>query len=233
MSPKISIIIATKNAAEGIGSCIDSIINQTYRSYEILIQDALSVDRTLAIVRGYDPDTVKVRTEPDAGIYDAWNRALARAGGEWIMFLGADDRLTHATVLDRRTQILAGDASEVDLVCGRIAFIGQKGRPQKQTGASWNWPDMLKYQIVAHIGFMHHRRLFGKFGFFSTQYRISGDYEFLLPLGAQMNAIFVDDVEVLAGAQGLSQREVGRALIENFRTQRPEKISGMLWRQET
>lgn len=226
MSPKISVIIATKNAAEGIASCIDSIINQTYRSYEILIQDALSVDRTLTIVRGYDPETVKVRSEPDAGIYDAWNRALARARGEWIIFLGADDRLAHSTVLDRRMQILARDPKEVDLLCGRIAFIGQKGRPQKQTGAPWNWPTMLRYQIVAHIGLMHHRRLFEKFGSFSTQYRISGDYEFLLRLGGQMNAIFMDDVEILAGAQGLSQRQVGRALIENFLIQRSRQDVG-------
>jgi len=84
----------------------------------------------------------------------------------------------------------------------------------------------LRYQIVAHIGLMHHRRLFEKFGLFSTQYRISGDYEFLLRLGAQMNAIFVDDVEVLAGAQGLSQRQVGRALIENFRIQRSRQDIG-------
>jgi glycosyltransferase involved in cell wall biosynthesis len=218
--PKISIIIATKNAADGIESCIDSIIAQIYQSYEVLVQNALSTDGTLAVLQHYDPGIVKVTTEADDGIYDAWNRALTRAAGKWIMFLGADDRLAHAEVLSNRIKMLARSPRKVDLVCGRIGFIGSDGTVQKQVGAGWNWEGMLRYQTVSHIGLMHHRRLFETFGYFSTRYRIGGDYEFLLRLGPDINSVFVDEIEILAGAHGLSQTQVFRVLLETFQRAR-------------
>jgi glycosyltransferase involved in cell wall biosynthesis len=224
--PKISIIIATKNAADGIESCIDSIIAQTYQSYEVLVQNALSTDGTLAVLQHYDPGIVKVTTEADDGIYDAWNRALTRAAGEWIMFLGADDRLAHAEVLSNRIKMLAPSSRKVDLVCGRIGFVGRDGTVQKQSGAGWDWQGMLRYQTVSHIGLMHHRRLFETFGYFSTRYRIGGDYEFLLRLGPDINSVFVDEIEILAGAHGLSQTQVFRVLLDTFQIQRATRDIG-------
>jgi glycosyltransferase involved in cell wall biosynthesis len=218
--PTISIIVATKNVADCIESCINSIIEQTYKSYEVMVQDALSTDRTLAILGSYDPRVVKVASEADNGIYDAWNRALRRTAGEWIMFLGADDRLAHAEVLSNRIKMLAPCSGNVDLVCGRIALMRRDGTVQKQTGAGWNWRNMRRYQTVSHIGLMHHRRLFDTFGRFSTRYRISGDYEFLLRLGPGINSLFVDEVEIFAGAHGLSQTQISRALLETFEIQR-------------
>ena len=219
-TPNISIVVATRNAAAGIRACIDSIINQTYPSFEILVQDALSTDATLSILKDYDQARTKVTSEADHGIYDAWNRALGRAQGNWIMFLGADDRLAHPQVLQNRIHLLSNHAGRVDLVCGRIAFISEDGTVKKQTGAAWNWQSMLKYQVVAHIGLMHHRAIFENFGCFSTRYTIAGDYDFLLRLGPGVNAIFVDEVEILAGALGVSQRQIGRVLFENFQIQR-------------
>jgi glycosyltransferase involved in cell wall biosynthesis len=224
--PKVSIIIATKNAADRIESCIDSIIAQTYQPCEVLVQDALSTDGTLAVLQNYDPGLVKVTTEADDGIYDAWNRALTRAVGEWIMFLGADDRLAHAEVLSNRVKMLARSPRKVDLVCGRIGLIGSDGTVQKQSGAGWNWRGMLRYQTVSHIGLMHHRRLFETFGYFSTRYTIGGDYEFLLRLGPDINSVFVDEIEILAGAHGLSQTQVFRVLLETFQIQRARRDIG-------
>jgi glycosyltransferase involved in cell wall biosynthesis len=225
-TPSISIIIATRNAAAGIRACIESVINQTYPSFEILVQDALSTDATLSILKGYDTARIKVTSEADSGIYDAWNRALGRAQGNWIMFLGADDRLAHPHVLQHRIHLLSNHPGHVDLVCGRIAFVSENGTVKKQTGAAWNWPSMLKYQIVAHIGLMHHRGIFENFGRFSTRYRIVGDYDFLLRLGPDVNAIFVDEVEILAGARGVSQKQIGRVLFENFQIQRSRRDIG-------
>jgi glycosyltransferase involved in cell wall biosynthesis len=218
--PTISIIIATKNVADCIEACIKSIVGQSYPSYEVLVQDALSSDRTLGILRDYNPHTVKVTSEADDGIYDAWNRALARAAGAWIMFLGADDRFSHREVLSNRIDMLAHCSRPMDLICGRVALVGRNGTVEKLTGAAWNWPDMLTRQTVSHIGLMHHRRLFEKFGYFSTRYRIAGDYEFLLRLGPEINSLFVDEVEILAGAQGTSQAQISRVLLETFRIQR-------------
>ena len=224
--PTISIIIATKNVADRIKTCINSILGQTYQSYEVLIQDALSADGTLAILRDYDPHRIKVTSEADDGIYDAWNRALARAAGEWIMFLGADDRFSHREVLSNRIDILARCPVRVDLVSGRIALVGKDGAVRKLMGDGWNWQSMRTHQTVPHIGLMHHRRLFDTFGHFSTHYRIGGDYDFLLRLGPETRSLFVDEIEFLAGAQGLSQTQISRALLETFHIQRARREIG-------
>ena len=67
-TPNISIVVATRNAAAGIRASIDSIINQTYPSFEILVQDALSTDATLSILKDYDQARTKVTSEADHGI---------------------------------------------------------------------------------------------------------------------------------------------------------------------
>ncbi len=85
---------------------------------------------------------------------------------------------------------------------------------------------MLRYQTVSHIGLMHHRRLFETFGYFSTRYTIGGDYEFLLRLGPDINSVFVDEIEILAGAHGLSQTQVFRVLLETFQIQRARRDIG-------
>src|SRR5439155_22450679 len=133
---------------------------------------------------------------------------------------GADDRLAHGEVLSNRIKMLARSPGKVDLVCGRIGFITKEGTVQKQVGAGWNWQGMQRYQTVSHIGLMHHRRLFDAFGYFSTDYRIGGDYEFLLRLGPAINSLFVDEIEILAGAQGVSQTQIFRVLLETFQIQR-------------
>ncbi len=89
--PYISIIIATWNAAHCLERALQSIIGQQRGDVEILIQDAGSTDGTLDIVHHYQGHLAYVASEPDAGIYDAWNKALAHARGEWVLFLGADD----------------------------------------------------------------------------------------------------------------------------------------------
>lgn len=219
MSANISVIVATRNAAGTLRACLDSILCQTYSDYEILIQDAMSDDDTAAILRSYRDPRVRATIERDHGIYDAWNRALGRARGDWIMFLGADDRLAHPQVLGRRTELLGRTFDRVDLVCSRIAFVNEKGAIQKVVGTAWNWPILLTHQNVAHIGMMHHRSLFKKFGLFDTRYRIAGDYEFLLRLGEQTRALFMDEVEVLAGCNGISQTNILRVMYEGFHIQ--------------
>ena len=88
---KISIIIATFNAELRLSRCLDSIISQKTEEIELLIIDGGSVDGTLKLIDSYKGCIDFVLTEKDNGIYDAWNKGIRQAKGEWIMFLGADD----------------------------------------------------------------------------------------------------------------------------------------------
>ncbi|MVN90645.1 glycosyltransferase family 2 protein [Mucilaginibacter aquatilis] len=91
--PRLSIIIATYNAANVLPACIDSIVAQIYPSIELIIVDAQSTDGTTAILQQYNKHIGKWISEPDEGIYDALNKGVAMATGKWLYFLGADDRL--------------------------------------------------------------------------------------------------------------------------------------------
>lgn len=97
---KFSIIVATYNVNQYLENMLASIFCQTYPNYEIIVQDGGSTDGTVEILEKYLPHE-RWASEPDNGIYDAWNKALDRATGDWAIFLGADDFLMGENVLVR------------------------------------------------------------------------------------------------------------------------------------
>ena len=100
MKKIISIIIATYNAEKTLKRCLNSIVSQKKDQLELLIIDGCSTDRTMDIVREFAESIDVIVSEVDKGIYDAWNKGIRLATGEWIMFLGADDYLTKPFDLD-------------------------------------------------------------------------------------------------------------------------------------
>lgn len=97
-TPLITIITATYNSASVIERCSGSIANQTYRNFEFIIVDAASTDGTVGRIKKHNNQISKWISEPDTGIYDAWNKGLELATGEWIAFLGSINEL-HDTSL--------------------------------------------------------------------------------------------------------------------------------------
>ena len=89
----ISIIIVTRNADQDLQNCLDSITNQRYKNLEVLVFDGASTDGTLNIIRKNEEHISYWQSEPDKGIYDAMNKAIKHATGDWVYFLGADDLL--------------------------------------------------------------------------------------------------------------------------------------------
>ncbi len=89
----ISIIIVTYNADKFIENCLQSIAAQSFQNFELLIFDGKSTDNTINILKKYDHIISYWQSEPDNGIYDAMNKALIYAKGNWLYFLGADDVL--------------------------------------------------------------------------------------------------------------------------------------------
>ncbi|MDR2055507.1 MAG: glycosyltransferase [Desulfovibrio sp.] len=86
-----SIITATYNAARFMERAIASILGQSYPHFEWIIQDGGSTDGTLDILARYPDRRISLGSEPDTGVFAAWNKGVARAAGEWCIFLGADD----------------------------------------------------------------------------------------------------------------------------------------------
>lgn len=124
---KFSIITACLNAERFLRRTLNSVLSQQGADYEILVQDGGSSDGSLEMLQAYSR-RINWRSEPDAGIYDAWNRAVARASGDWAVFLGADDFFIADDVLQKSAVCLAKMPGEVDFAYGSMA-LGRKGRP--------------------------------------------------------------------------------------------------------
>ena len=95
--PRISVVIAVYNGAQTIQRALDSIFEQTYRDLEVVVIDGGSTDGTQAILEHNASQIAYWVSEPDRGVYNAWNKALDHVTGDWVCFLGADDRTTPRT----------------------------------------------------------------------------------------------------------------------------------------
>ena len=205
--PTVSVIVAALNAAASLPRCIDSVSNQDGVTTELIVIDGGSQDRTAQILQGSTGSVDYWESEPDRGVYHAWNKALRRATGTWVCFLGADDRLAEPTTL--KSLVEAGEREEAGLVCSRVRYEAFEKSGDLVIGQPWSWSKMVSFMCVAHPGLLHRRTLFEQLGEFSEEYRIAGDYEFLLRLGEKVSAAFVDEVSVNVGGAGLSSDTPG------------------------
>lgn len=217
MAPRLSVIIATRNAAATLERCLGSIVAQAFADWEIVLADGGSTDATLDIVRAHQAHLAHWHSRPDAGIYDAWNQALGHARGEYVCFLGADDALHDADVLQ---QVFARIGSgHYDLVTGRGVLVDAGGRPIESFGRPWDYRKVGRRMTICHPGALHRRDLFARFGPFDTSYRISADYDFLLRLPADLRTLHVDAPLVDVCDGGISRDRRWAMLRERFRAQ--------------
>ena len=207
----VSIVVAVKNGRAGIARCLESVLGQTHRRRELIVIDGGSTDGTVDVLRAQATTLTYWESVADRGIYHAWNKGLRRATGEWIAFLGADDRYANA---DSLATLMARTAGDIDLVLGRMALIVADGNVHRVIGRPWRWEQMKRFPDIAHPGMLHRRSLFERHGFFDERYAIAGDYDFLMRLGRGTRAAFVDEVVISAGDAGVSRRDVSRVLDE-------------------
>jgi glycosyltransferase involved in cell wall biosynthesis len=109
-NPKISVLTVVRNGAATLSRAIESVVGQLNDDIEYVIVDGASTDSTLEIIKAYEDRIAFWVSEPDHGIYDAMNKALAFARGDWIIFLGADDQLNPVL------QDIAGELRDTDAV---------------------------------------------------------------------------------------------------------------------
>ncbi|MXV52123.1 glycosyltransferase [Pedobacter sp. HMF7647] len=202
-TPKISIIIATYNAGSFIERALQSVLDQKYPNTELIVIDGNSKDDTVSKIRKFEDGIAYWVSEPDKGIYDAWNKGVDKATGDWTMFLGADDLLVPGAIKDY-VEFLKGVGKEVDYVSSRIEMIDENDTTIRIKGWPWEWPMFLKEMTVAHPGSLHSKRLFEKYGRFDTSYKITGDYEFLLRPGKELKTAYYDKVQVKMSEGGAS-----------------------------
>ena len=221
--PLISIITATYNASKLLDITIKSIRELTYKNIEWIVVDGKSNDGTLNLLMK-NVDTIDYWvSECDEGIYDAWNKGVSIARGEWIAFLGAGDIYTPNSLQLYVNAINSSD-DKLDLMTSKIRLVNEEGMVLRVVGKAFKWSEFNKYMSIAHVGALHHRKFFEKHGLYKTKYTSSADYELLLRNGRNIKSVFIDLVTVdmlLGGVSGgyksiyetyLIQREYGSSV---------------------
>ena len=202
--PVFSLIMATRNAEKHVRGALASVLAQNFPHYELLIQDSASTDQTLAHIEACASDKVHPVSAPDSGVYDAWNRALERARGEWLLFLGADDRLFSPHVLARSARHLRACGPDILFAQGALA-LGRHGKNPECLNRS-------KCEIFRHFisgmpllvpAAFFHRRLFEDRSF-DADYAVAGDFAFVAPLLTPENLVLLPFVVSYMEAGGLS-----------------------------
>lgn len=221
--PLISVVTVVFNGAKTLRDTIESIVPQLDDEAEFLIIDGGSTDGTVNIIREYESVLSYWVSEPDRGIYDAWNKAVDVSNGEFIAFVGADDALAPGALQTYAAHIR--QRPDVEYWSSRVAF-GSHGRV---IGRPWNWSEFRRYMTVAHVGSLHRRDLYARYGRYDVSFRIVGDYEFLLRVGKNLKAGFVDVVTVKMGDGGVSNKHASRALLETKLAKiKTGSVSGLL-----
>jgi putative colanic acid biosynthesis glycosyltransferase len=191
--PLISVITTTYNAVATFEKTIESVINQS-RAVEYIVIDGNSTDGTIKVAQQYRNCITVLLSEPDNGIYDAMNKGIDRATGEWLYFLGADDALNEG-VLEK---ILPYLNSNVEVVYGNVIY---------DTGHIMHSRVGLRSLLentLHHQSAFYHRNLFEEFRY-NTSYKINADYELTLRIYLEKRATrYVPYLIATCGSTGAS-----------------------------
>ena len=151
--PLVSIIIVTYNAGKYLRDCLSSVFNQSFKNIEILIIDGYSTDNTLQILKEYDQFITYWLSEPDSGVYDAMNKGVKKAVGDWLIFLGADDRLLDGFSL------LAQELKDSKTIYYGYCLINNK---QSNKNLSEYW---VAKRNVCHQAVFYPKKVFTKYSY--------------------------------------------------------------------
>ena len=229
-APLISVIVAVFNGVKTLQQCIDSVAKQTYPNKELIIIDGGSNDGTVDLLRLNQEQISYCVSEPDQGIYNAWNKGLTQAQGEWICFLGADDFFWDLQVLERIAKQLERLPATINVAYGQIMLINTDGENLYSVGEAWEKiKDRFKQVMcICHQGVMHRRGLFEQYGKFDESFHITGDYELLLRELKTSDAVFIPDIIIVAMRQGGISSKPVNTLLAMRELRRAQRMHGQL-----
>lgn len=206
-NPKVSIIIVTYNAKSVIKNAIESVGKQTYANTELIIIDGNSSDGTIEVLKNSNEIAFWL-SEPDVGIYDAMNKGIKFATGEWIVFLGADDVFYDSKSISSVFEDEI-DYQNFDFIYGNVWLKKSK----RIMGGSRDICSLIENNIP-HQAIFFNRRVFDIVGKFNQRYSILGDYDLNIRIFSNpiIKSKYVDKILGIFDQSGVS----GRMIDGNF-----------------
>lgn len=207
---KVSIIISVLNAEKTIENCLNSIINQEHKNIEIIVVDGKSKDNTVRIIEQFTNNIHFFISEPDNGIYDAWNKALKQVTGQWVCFIGSDDILLNGGI---KEMLQLANRPEVNFISAKVMLVDEFGNDVVEIGKAWNSNALKKGLGIVHCGALHSNSLFFN-EIFDSNFKIAGDFDFLSRISKHIKATFLNEVTVKMFYGGLSRNKINKVIFE-------------------
>ena len=219
LTPTFSVITVCYNAGAVIEDTIQSVISQTYHHVEYIIIDGASTDKTYSIIHRYREHITRVVSEPDQGIYDAMNKGIALATGDYLCFLNAGDSFHEDDTLQQMVHTLRDTDELPDVLYGETQLVDREGHfvrmrrlsaPERLTWRSFRWG-----MLVCHQAFFAKRSLAEPY---DLRYRFSADFDWCIRVMKEARTLHPTHLVLIDYLQeGMTTRNHQASLRERFR----------------
>jgi len=216
--PVFSIITVTLNAAQWLEQTILSVLNQRYANIEYIVIDGGSTDNTVTIIRQYEDRLSYWLSEADKGLYDAMNKGLTRATGDYVWFLNAGDTFYAEDILEQTVRQIHKKTALPDILYGGTAIINAQGQHtglrRLQPPEELLWTSFRHGMLVCHQSFVVRRQIAP---LFDLHYRCSADFDWCIRcLLAAANALNLRLILTNYLAGGLTSKQHKLSLTERY-----------------
>ena len=174
---KLSIITINRNNAAGLRKTIESVLSQTFTDFEYIIIDGASTDESVEVIKEYADKITFWVSEPDKGIYNAMNKGILKANGEYCLFLNSGDYLVESDVFKK---IFDNVQSDEDIIYGDLKRTFPDGEKDIVKMPDCITPSFLYNASLAHPSTFIKRYLFDKYGLYNELYEIVADHAFFV-----------------------------------------------------
>ena len=218
MSPLFSIITVTYNAAETLPATLASVKEQSCKLYEYIVMDGVSKDNTVQLATDANITNARIISSPDKGLYDAMNKAIDVATGEYLIFLNAGDAFHSPDTLQKIADVIMNHDfpgivyGQTQLVNANRQRIGDRHltAPEELTLKSF-----AEGMLVCHQAFIALRRIVGHY---DLRYRFSADYEWCIRcLQHSRNNVYIPHTIIDYLSEGLTTANRKASLKERFK----------------
>lgn len=216
---KLSIITITYNAEKFLKRTIESILAQSNQDFEYIIIDGKSKDSTLEIAKAYGERVNLLVSEPDKGLYDAMNKGLHLAKGDFVWFMNAGDEINNSEVVATFIQSLA--ATNADVFYGDTYFVEENGTIQglrseitpHRLPKNLKWQDMNLGMLVCHQAFIARKSIAP----FYLENNLSADIDWEIECLKRAKKVqFLEIVVAKYLVGGISNKQLKRSLIDRY-----------------
>jgi glycosyltransferase involved in cell wall biosynthesis len=221
--PKLSIITINYNNLDGLKRTVESVVNQTWREFEYIVIDGGSTDGSSEYIKSHSDKIDYWISEPDTGIYNAMNKGIAKATGEYLLFLNSGDHLFSLTVLQENH----GRIVDYDLIYFNIQNIGA------HFSKIISYPDILRFSdlffdILSHQATFFRKDLFDKVGLYDEKLKIVSDWKFMivalfkhhcsyLKVGETLSTFYLDGISSVMENREMVYKERDHVLNSDFK----------------